>query len=193
MGNRISALLHTHSIAPDKANRHPSDFYRTPPIGTERLLDYEQLRGTVWEPACGDGAISEVLKARGIKVISTDLYNRGYGRSGVDFLTAKPPKDFAHILTNPPFKLIEPFVARALEVTPRKVIILARLLWLEGKTRRKFFLKAPLKRIWVSSSRLNVSRGGKDYGDGGEGGMVAFAWYVFERGYKGKPELGWLP
>ena len=157
-----------------------------------RLLAVEDVVGPVWEPCCGDGAISEVLRAAGIDVASSDLVDRGYGDSPVDFFAAEPPGGILDIVTNPPYKLVDAFVARALDLAPRKVIVLARLLWLEGKRRREFFAAAPLARVWVSSSRLNVTRAGRDYGDGGLGGMVAFAWFVFVRGYEGAPTLGWL-
>lgn len=39
------------------------EFYPTPPEATRALLSVESFDGAIWEPACGDGAISEVLKA----------------------------------------------------------------------------------------------------------------------------------
>jgi hypothetical protein len=193
MSRYSGAIAHAHSIDPDRANRERDDFYRTPEVAVRRLLAAEPIDGPVWEPACGDGAISEVLRAAGIDVFSTDLVDRGYGHGGVDFFSAARPAALLDLVTNPPFRRVDEFVLRALEITPRKVVILARLLWLEGRRRRAFFASSPLARVWVSSSRLNVSRSGRDYGDGGIGGMVAFAWYVFVRGHAGPPQLGWLP
>jgi len=73
-------------IAPDKANAERDHFYPTPPEGTRALLRVEKFEGTIWEPACGDGAISRELEAVGHTVLSTDLIDRGYGTAGVDFL-----------------------------------------------------------------------------------------------------------
>ena len=74
-----------------KNDRNAADFYATPPECTIALLNcFEWLfRGRrIWEPACGDGAISKVLEERNFRVVSTDLHDRGYGDSGMNFLNA---------------------------------------------------------------------------------------------------------
>lgn len=190
------AHAHVRGISPDAANRDPLDFYRTPEAATRRLLAAEPIPGPVWEPACGDGAISEVLLAAGLEVASSDLVDRGYGTPGVDFLShlvdPRPPSPFRSIVTNPPYTFCQEFAERALGMVAigGKVAMLCRLLWLEGKARRRFFETSPLSRVLVFSGRVNVSRGGVDRG--GEGGMVAFAWFIFEPGHDGPPALGWL-
>ena len=110
--NRNSgALAYVHSIVPDAINRAPDDFYPTPPEGTWALLSAIRFKGNIWEPACGDGSISRVLEAAGYEVTSTDLVDRGYGTSPVDFLLDYRTKA-DNIVTNPPFKLVDEF-ARA--------------------------------------------------------------------------------
>lgn len=180
-------------IIPDSENRPEHDFYRTPEPATRCLLAREKLTGVVWEPACGDGAIARVLVEAGHRVYATDLVDRGYGETGVDFLAATAPDELGVIVTNPPFTLVQEFVEHALSFRPREVIILARLLWLEGKSRKAFFEATSLARVWVFSQRMNVSRNGVDHGDGGLGGMVAFAWFVWQRGWRSAPRLGWMP
>lgn len=60
---------------------------------------------TIHECACGSGAISRVLADHSYGVISTNINNRGYGETGIDFLkTAKRRADV--IFTNPPFKAV---------------------------------------------------------------------------------------
>ena len=59
-------------------DRKENDFYPTPKWATEQLLKYEKFDGDIWEPACGDGAISEVLKEHGYTVTSSDIIDRGY-------------------------------------------------------------------------------------------------------------------
>jgi hypothetical protein len=69
--------------------RNEADFYLTPAHCTKAVLSafsFLFVRGTVWEPACGDGAIARVITDLNGTVIATDLYDRGYGASGVDFL-----------------------------------------------------------------------------------------------------------
>ena len=55
-------------------NRQKDDFYPTPPEATIALLNSEKFgEGTIWECACGNGAMSKVLKDSGYKVYSSDL------------------------------------------------------------------------------------------------------------------------
>ena len=177
-------------VGDDYANeRHADDFYPTPPEGTEALLRVEAFEGPIWEPACGDGAISKVLEARGHTVISSDLVARGYGENGVDFLFEFKPRA-PNIVTNPPFKLAVPFIERALTLTTGKVAMLLRITALEGRERRRLFEASPLARVWVFTRRLTFQRGGGEVTHGG--GMLAFAWFVWDHSHSGPPTLGWL-
>jgi hypothetical protein len=101
--------------AQDSYKRVQDDFYPTPPRGIESLLRVETFDGPIWEPACGDGAISMVLKAHGYAVESTDLVDRGYGKPGIDFLMEFAPLA-PNIVTNPPFKLAVLLVRKSLEL-----------------------------------------------------------------------------
>ena len=182
-------VLQAHRVsgtAVDHENREPNDFYPTPPDGTEALLRVERFDGPIWEPACGDGAMSEVLKAAGYSVISTDLIDRGYGdEHRIDFLMEWRPRA-PNIVTNPPFKMVAPFIRKSLDLTTGKVAMLLRLACLEGVERGALFESSPIARIWVFKQRLQFKR------PGWAGGMLPFAWYIWEHGYTGKPELGWI-
>lgn len=182
---------YVRGIAPDPENREANDFYPTPASGTRALLSVERFAGNIWEPACGDGAISRVLEAEGYAVSSSDLIDRGYGSHGVDFLESRGDKHVANIVTNPPFKFAQQFSERALAPTTGKVAMLCRLAWLEGAKRRQMFEATPLARVWVFSKRLTMLRGGWDGGKGG-GSMTAFAWFVWEHGHTGPASLGWI-
>ena len=101
------------------------DFYPTPKWATHALIENEQFSGDIWECACGDGAMSDVLAGTGNKVISSDLYDRNYGEHGVDFITENRSVD--NIVTNPPFHSAEPFVESALRNSKKKFALLLRL------------------------------------------------------------------
>ena len=107
--------------------RADHDFYPTPPEAVRALLSVEQFDGTIWEPACGDGAISRALEAHGHAVVSTDLIDRGYGEGGSDFLSPSTTArimlehpSLRHIVTNPPYSyrrgIADKFVGQALRV-----------------------------------------------------------------------------
>lgn len=177
-------------VAVDHENREKDDFYPTPPEGIEALLSVERFVGPIWEPACGDGAISRVLEAQGHQVVSTDLVDRGYGEPRVDFLMEWQSRA-PNIVTNPPFKFVAPFMRQALSLSTGKVAFLLRLACLEGAERRQIFESTPLARVWVFSRRLQIWRNGD--ATSAASGMIPFAWFIWDREHDGPPSLGWLP
>jgi hypothetical protein len=177
-------ISQAHSIVGVSRGRPDDDFYQTPPYATRELLKRESLGGVTWEPACGDGAIAELLPG---KVVATDLNDHGYGETGVDFLMAWRRVD--NIVTNPPYILAQEFVERALLLARRKVAMLLKLAFLESQGRYEFFNRTPLRTVYVFSKRLTMTRGNEPVGSGG---MIAFAWFVWEHGHTGNPELDWI-
>ena len=93
------------------------DFYPTPRWATFALIESERFTGDIWESACGDGAMSDVLAETGNPVVSSDLYNRGYGESGCDFLASE--RRAVNIITNPPYNSAEGFVSTGLRSAQR--------------------------------------------------------------------------
>jgi hypothetical protein len=189
------------SIVGDGANREVNDFYPTPPYITKALLDRELFQGNIWEPACGDGYMSEVLLAHyqyEIEnysiVFSSDLYDRGYGYTGVDFKKTELGYyiDVVNVITNPPFVLAQEFAEHALEIVPvgGKVALLLKLAFLEGVRRKAFLEKSGLRRVYVFSKRIRFDA--NKVTEKTSGGMIAYAWFVFEKGYAGKAEIEWL-
>jgi hypothetical protein len=177
------------SIVGVSSGRPEHDFYRTPVAAVEALLGYETFSGIVWEPACGDGAISSALEKAGINVISSDLIDYGFGVSDVDFLKTTQMVD--SIITNPPYKHAQEFVEQALACTTNKVAMLMKLSFLEGKKRKAFFKNTPLRTVYVFSNRIKLNRNGDDTAYK-NGGMIAFAWFVWDHSYVGPPTIEWL-
>lgn len=105
--------------------RVEKDFYPTPPFVVEALTEHMPVTGlNVWEPACGDGRMSEALYTAGAREVwSTDIVDRGYERfnGSFDFTASNPtPSNISVdvIVTNPPFGprglLAEQFIERGL-------------------------------------------------------------------------------
>jgi hypothetical protein len=66
----------------------------------------------------------------------------------------------------------------------KKIAIFNKLSFLEGKERRdKLFSLGHLERVWVFGERVGFNGGG---------GMLAFAWFVFNKEYNGEARLGWI-
>ena len=110
------------------------DFYPTPSWATRALLSQETFQGEIWECACGDGAMSSVLEEGGNKVISSDLFDRGFGSHGIDFTTSDLTSD--NIVTNPPYNLAEDFVHKGVVSAKNKFALLLRLAFLESAKRK---------------------------------------------------------
>lgn len=164
------------------------DFFPTPRWATFALIDNEKFTGDIWESACGDGAMSVVLEETGCRVRSTDLYKRGFGEAGHDFLNAK--KRAGNIVTNPPYNCAEGFVARGIELADRKFALLLRLAFLEGANRaRTIFDRFPPSRVWVFSERITFYMKGATKGGSG---TTAYAWFVWDKDASGRTELKWF-
>lgn len=188
---KVFATLGSSNHVPEE--REAFDYYATDPKAVEMLLELEQFAPVIWEPACGEGHISKVLQAHGYQVISTDLVYRGFGDpEPLDFLKETLDDFEGDIITNPPYKYALEFVEQALNsVQPgRKVAMFLKLQFLEGKSRKQFFLHNPPKTVYVSSSRLICAMNGEfaKY----PSSAVAYAWFVWEKGFKGDPIIRWI-
>lgn len=65
-----------------------------------------------------------------------------------------------------------------------------KLTFLEGKERKEFYKENPPKKIYVASGRLNCAKNGNfdDYSSS----AVAYAWFIWEKGFKGSPVIDWI-
>lgn len=171
-----------------KEDREENDFYATQPIAAEWLIKLENLDNNIWECACGQGHLGKVFEEHGYNVLATDLIDRGYGQGGVDFLKSDG-LFIGDIVTNPPYKYAQEFIEHALSLIPDgyKVCMFLKVQFLEGKTRRKLYTNCPPRTVYISSSRIQCGRNGEF-----KGSMVAYAWYVWEKGYKGDTVLKWF-
>jgi len=174
-----------------KGVREINDYYATDPIAGKLLLEVETELDNIWECACGEGHLAKVFDDTGKLGKATDLINRGYG-TVEDFLISTEPYHNGDIVTNPPYKDAQEFVENALERvdTGRYVCMFLRLLFLEGQARKKLFEKYPPKTVYVFSKRVNCAKNGDfiTY----DSGAVAYAWFVWEKEYKGKTIIQWI-
>ena len=174
------------------AKREANDFYATHPKAMYSLLQHENFNKNIWECACGEGNLSEVLKESGFNVYSTDLIDRGYQDEIIDFL--ETDKTFeGDIITNPPFKHTIPFIHKALECVPmgNKVAMFLKLNYLSGQQRYKeIYSKFPPYRVYVFTGRVGCSR--NNLPEGFKGNGMDFAWFIWEKGKLAPTELKWI-
>ena len=174
------------------AIREKNDFYATNPKAIQDLLRYEKFNKNVWEPACGEGNISNVLKNNGYNVYSTDLIDRNYQDEILDFLACNK-KWNGDIITNPPFKYTSEFILKSLESVKDgcKVAMFLKINYLSGKKRYKeIYSKFPPHKIYVFSGKMACSKNNDP--DGFNKGAMDFVWIIWEKGKKGATELKWI-
>ena len=170
------------------ADLNGPDFFPTPQWATFALVDNEKFDGDIWECACGDGTMSRVLEEAGGPVFSSDLYERGYGEAGIDFL--KAPHRADNIITNPPYNSAEGFVARGVQQSKHKFALLLRLAFLEGAKRANtIFATTPPSRVWVFSERITFYPAGAERKGSG---TTAYAWFVWDKNAPSGTELKWF-
>lgn len=192
--NLIGARNHTDHESPD------FDLYTTSQEAVQKFIDtikedgfIDELPKEILEPCAGLNDITKVLIDNGFNVWSCDLVDRSDwesfqgGRIDVkDFLMY----DFENvncIITNPPYSHAEEFVRRGLKVVNDGgyVIMLLRIQFLESKSRYKMFVEEGLnpKYVYIHSSRIDCYMNGDK---SRKNSMMAFAWYVWEKGRKGE-------
>lgn len=119
----------------NKGNRRELDFYPTPPEVTIALMDFLKLdKCIIWEPACGNNAMVDVLKSYGHEVIATDII------TGVDFL--KESINCDAIITNPPFDISDLFIKKATKEANIVAFVLKSQYW-HAKKRCELFYDTP--------------------------------------------------
>lgn len=183
-------------LATNGSEREENDFYATHPSAVKLFLQRAKetnlkLNNSVWECACGQGHISEVLKEYGYDVYSTDLINRGYGTC-CDFINNDYTEWQGDILTNPPYKLAEEFLQKGMNLLQdgNKLIMFLKVQFLESKGRKELFDKYPPKYVYVHSERQQCSKNAdfEQY----KCTTLCFCWYVWEKGFNGEPTIRWI-
>lgn len=171
-------------VGRDEGKRQKMDFYPTPEYITRALMERIYFSGTIWECACGDGKMSEVLKTYGNHVVSTDLIDRGYydATTGVDFLMENTSMD--NIVTNPPFNLAYEFIEQGLRLAKKKLALLLPIRYLTGKKRCELYRKNPPAFIIVIPNKVDFVGNGNP--------VMEFAWFVWDKSIEAiKTQILW--
>jgi len=173
--------------------REANDFYATPAWVTEALLGAVALRGPVWEPCCGTGAMSRVLEAHGQTVVSSDIADHGFGTPGVDILACRVmPEGCRALVTNPPYgdtglhagqsrspTAMLDFVRHTLflaESVAGQLALLVRLQWIAGKRVAALLSSGPLDAVVALTDRIQWFH----MGERTNAAQHHHAWIVFD-------------
>lgn len=153
-GNKKSTFVTLGASSHSEGQREVDDYYATDPICATDLLNLNLGIRDVWECACGEGHLAKVFKSAGVLFEATDLVNRGYGDTGVDFLKESSPHD-GWIVTNPPYKYALEFCEHALSLCDNVAMFL-KLTFLEGQKRRLFFYNTRLNTFMFTRNAENA-------------------------------------
>lgn len=183
-----------HAIGTRSATKaeRGDNLYETPPEAMHVLLALEDFSPTVWEPACGRGAISRMLEDAGYAVVLSDLVDYGTADANgelqavIDFRDTKPGEGECHdIVSNPPYgDTMNAFIAHALRVhRPGKMALLLNINAYFGfeDADRNFIMKTcPPARIIAHAHRLPMMH--RDGWDGPKASsQMNTAWFIWER------------
>lgn len=174
--------------------RQHEDYYATDPKAAHLLMSVEPTLSNIWECACGEKHLANVFAHYGVLDRASDLVDRCKNET-LDFLSIDNTHWEGDIVTNPPYKYAQEFIEKALTIVDdgHYVCMFLKITFLEGKRRKELFQRYPPKTIYVSSSRINCAKNGKFENLRETGGSaVAYAWYVWQKGYKGETIIKWI-
>ena len=189
------------SILGDGDHRIPDDYYATPPIAVEKLLQVHQFTGQkILEPCVGAGHILNVLKQSmpGSSFTVLDIVDRGCpGTILADFLIWDGPNDFDTIITNPPYLLASEFIRKchAHLADGGQLAMFLKIQFLEGIKRRDLFVQIPPRYVYVFRKRISAWSAGEPINKNtGKpwASTVTFCWYVWQKGHRGDPAIRWI-
>ncbi len=189
--NSIYKQLGASNHTEDK--REQNDYYATDPNAIDELFKVEEFGDVIFEVACGEGNLSKRMEALGKTVISSDLVDRGYGETGVDFLQFESDELLdMDIITNPPYKFTTEFILKALSIIKpgRKVAFFLKLQTLEGHGRYKdVFSKYPPVSVNVCTKRIQCAKNNIFISSS----AVCYAWFVWQKdNYDNPPIIRWI-
>jgi hypothetical protein len=194
----------SHAVMAQRIEPHDSlDDFPTMPWATRALCEHvlygaDLKNKTVWEPTCNRGHMVDPLGGFFSTVWASDIHD--YGLDGAfqhDFLMPFMPQvmkwsdtDVHWIVANPPFRLAEQFIARALEISTEGVAMIVRTSFLEGVGRHEnLYSKHPPNIVAQFSERVPMVKG-RLTATGST--ATAYCWLVWIKGATGT-ELVWIP
>lgn len=161
-----------------KEPRSSLDDFPTPPWATRALCEWlrfdctntlfnepTRARGplnrlTAREPAANRGHMVRPLREYFFEVEASDVHDYGAGFPVRDYLFGPPPPPVDWTITNPPFRLAEQFIERALDTSRCGVAVIVRSAFLEGVGRHsRLFSQRPPSAVLQFAERVVMHKG----------------------------------
>lgn len=179
------------------------DDFPTPPWATRALIEHviipqlglsgrRELQGmTVLEPACNRGHMVKPLREYFGVVIASDVHDYDAGFQQEDFLFPGYEPEAQWVITNPPFRLAQEFIAKSMELPSwHGTAVIVRSAFLEGVGRYNdlYAIKPPTivaqftERVPMVKGRLTATGST----------ATAYCWLVWMANRSPKP-FRWIP
>ncbi|MGA0617560.1 hypothetical protein [Paracoccus sp. KR1-242] len=193
--NRSAAVMQQRSEPHDSLDDFP-----TPPWATRALCEWLAAQTVltplssmiVREPCANRGHMVAPLREFFGGVDAADIHDYGAGFPVRDYLFGPLPSAVHWTFMNPPFRLAEQFIQRALATSRDGVAAIVRSAFLEGAGRyRDLFSAFPPSDILQFTERVVMHRGRLS-----EKGSTAtaYSWLVWRRGAQGDhTRFHWIP
>jgi SAM-dependent methyltransferase len=179
--------------------RSDSDLYVTPMEFVDAAISLiPSYPFNILDAGAGDGRWGSAAKKRftrsdvvGVEILDmAPTYSEDYTlwSHNTNYLEFESNILFDCIVSNPPFSFAEEFVRHSFKLLKDggHLIYLLRTSFLESKKRgRGLFKEFPLRKVYISMSRLSFTGNGKS-------DDTSYSLYIWERGYDGPCELEWL-
>lgn len=193
--NRSPAVMAQRTESRDSLDDFPTPKWATRAL-MEEVFDPKSFEGlSCWEPTCGRGYMAATLAEYFRTVRSSDIHDYGCGEA-FDFLSlstdAATPNDHPDwIVTNPPFRLGEEFVRRALRLAKSGVAMLVRTGFIEGSGRyERLFKNRPPSCVAQFVERVPILRGRVDPR---ASTATGYCWLIWQTGVVAPTRLVWIP
>ena len=160
--------------------REKNDYYSTDASAITLLHKHNLLDKDVpyYETAVGGGRLAKELKRLGYNVVKeTDLFDRGYGDSGVDFFKVNEVFE-GNLITNPPYSFINDWIVHSLKIASNKSYIFCRIQTIETINRyERIFKHNPPVYICPFVKRINCYRNDDT---SFKQSAVCYAWFIWD-------------
>lgn len=204
--NTSSAVMQQRSEAHDSLDDFP-----TPPWATRALCEWlsfdasemlfggvgrlggGNLRMTCREPAANRGHMVRPLRECFGQVEAADIHDYGAGFPQADYLFGPPPSCVDWTITNPPFRLAEQFIDRALLSSTAGVAMIVRSAFLEGQGRyERLFNRVPPTDVLQFTERVVMHKGKLSPKGSTATAYCWLVWRVADKRDRGRTSLHWI-
>lgn len=189
--NTSSAVMQQRSEPHDSLDDFP-----TPPWATRAVIEWLDGEGfinpslTVREPCANRGYMVRPLAEYFAAVEAADVHDYGMGYQVIDYLWGEDPAMVDCTFQNPPFKLAQQFIERAIRTSRRAVVVIVRSAFTEGVGRyEQLFSKTPPSYVLQHVERVPMVKGRYDPD---VASATAYAWLVWLPGPEADTRYRWI-